>query len=114
MNPYILGEPLSVRLGSAIFPGNDAGKAFRIKRAEDGDVLEKQRANVWQGTLLHWRRIGVIASTKDKARFFIIEPADTPEEILFEDFYVRGKFKVVEKVNHTQDARDAWRAFKPE
>ena len=56
----------------------------------------------------------VIASTKDKARFFVIEPADTSEEILFEDFYVHGKFKIVERVNHTQDARDAWRAFKAE
>lgn len=114
MEQFVLGEPLQVRLGSAIFPGDDAGKSFRVKRADGGDLLEKEQANVWEGQLINWRRIGVIASTKDKARFFIIEPADTPEEILFEDFYVRGKFKVVEKVNHTQDARDAWRAFRGE
>ena len=113
MNPYTLGEPLSVRLGSAIFPGDDVGKSFRIKRIEDGDLLQRERANLWEGTLLNWRRIGVMASTKDKARFFVIEPADTLEEIRFEEFYVQGKFKIVQKVNHTQDARDAWRTFKP-
>lgn len=114
MNSNTLGAPLAVRLGSAIFPGNDAGKSFRIKRGPDGDLLQNQQANVWEGTLLNWRRIGVIASTKDKARFFVIEPADAPEEILFEDFYVKGNFRIVQKINHTQDARDAWRAFTPE
>ncbi len=70
MNLYTLGEPLSVRLGSAIFPGDDAGKSFRIKRVEEGDLLEKERANLWEGTLLNWRRIGVIAGHQGQGAFF--------------------------------------------
>jgi hypothetical protein len=113
MNPYAVGEPLHVRLGSAIFPGNDAGKSFRIKRVE-GDLLQQEQANVWEGTLLNWRRVGVIAGTKDKARFFVLEPSDVDDELLFEDFFVKGKFRIVETVNNTQRARDAYRLFRAE
>ena len=41
-------------------------------------------------------------------------PAYMEDEILFEDFFVRGKFRIVEKVNNTQRARDAYRTFKAE
>jgi hypothetical protein len=113
MNSNAIGGPLRVRLGSAIFPGEDAGMSFRIKRAE-GDLLQQEQANVWEGTLVNWRRVGVIAGTKDRARFFVLEPADAEDELTFESFFVRGKFRVVEKVNNTQRARDAYRPFKAE
>lgn len=115
MNSYTSGDPLSVRLGSAIFPGNDAGRTFRVKRIQDGEFLSNERGSyVWEGTLHDWRRIGVIAGTKDKARFFVLEPSDSEDELIFEDFYVRGKFRISSHVNNTHQARDAWRAFTPE
>lgn len=113
MDLYSVGEPLRVRLGSAIFPGEDAGMSFRIKRPE-GDLLQQEQANIWEGSLLNWRRIGVIAGTKDKARFFVLEPGEGDDELVFQHFFVRGKFRIVEKVNNTQRARDAYRAFKAE
>jgi hypothetical protein len=112
MNAYEIGGPLEVRLGSAIFPGDDAGKQLRLKRIE-GDVLVRERANVWQGTLKNWLRIGVLAGSKDRARFFVLEPGGSDEEILFADFFVRGKFTVVETINNAQAARRAYDAFEP-
>jgi len=109
---YQIGEPLEVCLGSELLPGDDAGKQLRVKRVE-GDVLVRERANVWQGTLRNWRRVGVLQGSKDKARFFVLEPSDTDDEIRFENFYVRGKFKRVETVNNAQAARRAYQAFEP-
>jgi hypothetical protein len=108
-----LGGPLKVRLGSAIYPGNDPGKQFRVKRRE-GDVLVNDRANTWEGTLTHWRRIGVLAGTKDQARFFVLEPGQNDDELRFADFFVRGKFRIVEKINNAQQARRAYSVFTAE
>ncbi|AUX35789.1 MULTISPECIES: hypothetical protein [Sorangium] len=107
---YTIGEPLNVRVGSAIYPGNDAGPAFLVKRAE-GDLLQQEQAITWEGPICNWRRVGVIANTKDKARFFILEPADEYDELLFEGFYVKGKFRIAHREDNTHLARDAYRAF---
>jgi hypothetical protein len=67
------------------------------------------RANIWEGTLTNWRRIGVLAGSKDQARFFILEPGEIDD-----DFFVRGKFRIVEKINNAQQARQAYSAFTAE
>ena len=64
-------------------------------------------------TLLNWRRVGVLAGSKDRARFFVLEPGGTDEEIRFADFFVRGQFTIGATINNAQAARRAYNAFEP-
>lgn len=60
-----------------------------------------------------WRRVGVLTRRGDAARFFVLEPADDEDEIRLGELFVRGRFQVVEKVNATKKAEEAWKAFEP-
>jgi hypothetical protein len=100
--------PLHVRMGS------EPGVSFRIKR-QGGDLVPGARQGAaLEATITNWERIAVIAGTKERARFFLLEPGETAEAIEFDGFFVRGRFRVVEKINHERKARDAFAAFKAE
>lgn len=100
------GAELSVRIGR-----RPEGTQFLVKVAEPVEV-QRERGNILRGTIKPgWRRIGVLAALATKARFFVLEPAETEERIDFEGFSVQGRFRVVEKENNAERARAAFKAF---
>lgn len=73
---------------------------------------EQLEANIFRGRLEVWRRVAVLASTTQNTRLFVLEPGDVEEKLtLREPFFVRGRFRVVERVYVSAAARTAWFLF---
>lgn len=95
-----------------VLVGNAAGVSVRFKpnlKIEDVRRVE----HTIEGTIRGWRRIAILIETERMTRLYVIEPGDTPEEITFGRFYVRGHFTIVAKDNNPQRARAAFLAFEP-
>ena len=92
--------------------GNAPGACLRIKH--DGrELLDHEGGHVWAGTIEDWTSAAVCTSAGVRARFWRIVPsADAPEaEIAFAGFFVRGRFTVKDKINHSHKAADAFVSF---
>jgi excisionase family DNA binding protein len=102
------GTPLEVRCGSLKTGARLSVKAPRelAGRLKMGDVVT--------GRAEGWRRIAVLMGNGDKARLFVLEPAASLNEIVFEGFFVRGRFEIVEKDNNPTRARSGFTAFEAE
>ena len=72
--------------------------------------------NMRAGTLRGPKKPGILAydKTNNRARFFLLEydPAADMQEVTFDECFVSGRFHIREKVNHTNRAREAYRAFR--
>ncbi|WP_437670864.1 helix-turn-helix domain-containing protein [Sorangium sp. So ce131] len=102
------GATLDARIGS----GPDA--SFRVKHSRDEFELTERRGPEWTGMIPSgWRRIAILGTSKELARYWEIEPAEGESVLHFEGFYVRGGFRVVETVSTTQRAVAAFKAFQP-
>ena len=85
------------------YDGHD--KAYLRVKTPTGEVGD-------HGKIANWERVAVVTAGGGTVRVFVLEPAETPNEIAFRKFYVRGNFKIVEKINNTAKARVAWDEFK--
>jgi excisionase family DNA binding protein len=91
--------------------GNAPGESFRIK-VGGGHLSEDARSGrVIDGHVDRFDRVAVLSGGEGKHRFFEIEPGESEEEIRFGDFFVRGRFRFANKVNHPEKARAAWKSF---
>lgn len=99
---------LEVRMGSK------EGVSFRLKAVRQL-VDSTKEGSVRTGVLSEgWQQIAVMAGKGDEARMFVLEPAPGEDETLgFKGFYVRGPFKITEKINNQRKAYERWKAFEP-
>lgn len=96
----------------AICIGHTEGKKLSI-RAPTELTLERVEGNVQQGEVPNgWQTVGVLSGGDGKDRFWLLEPASSPNEIVWGPFFVRGRFRVAEKVNNAEKARATWKDFK--
>jgi excisionase family DNA binding protein len=110
--PKAGGNPLFVQCGSM------PGVTFQVKQALWGKnnlkiVRDGLGARTRFDTPAGWKRIAVLTGKKDENsyRYFLLEPADKFQELAFEGFFVRGQFKVAERVNNSREAQDAFKRF---
>jgi hypothetical protein len=101
-----VGGPLEVRMGNA------NGKSFRVKYPGNLEGETRIDHHVIGGRIPTWRRVAVITGGEGKHRLQILEPADEDNELVFAGFSVRGRFRVVEKVNNAREAREMFTAFR--
>ncbi|AKT39141.1 helix-turn-helix domain-containing protein [Chondromyces crocatus] len=102
------GGILEARIGSA----PDA--SFRVKHTREEFEVEEKHGAEWVGTIPGgWHRIGVLGTSKERARFWEIEPAEGESVLHFEGFYLRGGFRILETVSVSARAREAFRHFRP-
>lgn len=102
------GSLLEARIGSA----PDA--SFRVKHTGEEFESEKKYGAEWIGTIpAGWSRLGILGTSKERSRFWEIEPAEGESLLHFEGFYLRGGFRIVETVSSTPKARAAFRDFQP-
>lgn len=95
--------------------GKEGDVAFRVKTPGDLDGFYRPALGVSEGTLVSWKRIGVIFTNKaNKSQFFVLEPGGEDNEVKHGSFYVRGRFVVAEKIHNSQKAVEAWDAFTAE
>lgn len=100
------GPMLEARVGSV------EGKSFRLKTLGNREVGRKgHKVDVEVDT---FRRAALVFSGKTTNRMFVLEPAEKPDEFRFGPFFVRGRYRVVEKINDAKAASQAWKAFEPE
>lgn len=95
--------------------GQEAGAVLRVRLpGPAGEAVEpSSKAAPAEGQVKAWRRVGVLHGRAGKLRFFELEPASEDGEVKLGALYVRGRFRVVEKVNNAKAAREAWEAFQP-
>lgn len=107
-------RPLQVRMGSV------EGLSCRVKMPELLEDSSKE-GGIRTGTLKRWRRVGVIIGGKGVQKvegrkgytFWELAPGDKEISIEQGPFFVRGRFRVVRKVEHSREAIDAYDAFEP-
>ena len=105
--------------------------ALAIREGTDGDYFLRVRGHIkseerqvgddiTQYLITRpWERVAVQTGKKsaNSYRLFILEPAPPETEpdqgLTFAGFYVRGAFKVVEKINNSKEALAAWKAYDP-
>jgi excisionase family DNA binding protein len=95
--------------------GHERGVMFRLKYAgEDGKPTEPEsKREPVEGRVRRWRRVAILHGRAGKLRMFVLEPADEAAELTLGDFYVRGRFQAVQKVNNAKQAEESWAAFQP-
>jgi len=93
--------------------GHERGTAFMVKHPGELDERTRVERNVIAGRVSLWRRLGVLSGGGDAYRFFILEPGDADQELLFGSFFVRGPFRVALKINNSHEAQLAFARFQP-
>lgn len=102
-----LGTLLDVRIG------NQPGACMRVKHT-GAELLDREAGQIWTGTISHWSRVAICASSGVRARYWLLEPAEEGapvDEIAFSGFYVRGRFRRVEVINNARRASETFSAF---
>jgi hypothetical protein len=94
--------------------GNHGGASLSVRSANpvggierDGDVL-RGRIGRWSRVLV--RTIGVGGSS----RVWVIEPGPDQNEIRFGDFFVRGRFAIVDHSKNARKVEQIWKKTPPE
>jgi hypothetical protein len=87
--------------------GSRPHASFRVKHVQkDGQGADHTIPAGWQ-------RIGVLGTSRDRVRFWIIEPAAGEGGLYFEEFFIRGGFRTVECIDVGPKALAAFRSFVP-
>jgi excisionase family DNA binding protein len=109
-------EPaLRIRKGSA------TGASLRV-RAVDLEVLEEEKradGKVETAIVPSFKRAAIVYTGKrsNGSKYnhaFIIEPSDEHERIELGDFFVEGRFRIVEKITDAEEASKRFRSFRAE
>jgi excisionase family DNA binding protein len=104
---------LSMRLGT------EGDYLLRVKGAVVTPYRNaNSKAPAWEGLVPPgWKRIAVLRGKKKENdyRFFILEPASHANhqeaDLEFSDFFIRGDFRIVRKINNPRKAIAAWESF---
>src|SRR3954471_23970860 len=97
--------------------GSKLGRNFQVKQASGGTVERDGAARL--GVIAEWSAVAVRSVKKknwqdvagnwrDSVYFYELAPADEENEIKFDEYYIRGRFKIVLQETDAQRARDAW------
>jgi len=102
--------------------GSKLGRNFQVKQASGGAVERDGAARL--GVIAEWSAVAVRSVKKknwqdvagnwrDSVYFYELAPADEENEIKFDEYYIRGRFKIIRQETDAQRARDAWHSFEP-
>ncbi len=90
--------------------GNAPGYSFRAKIP--GLEVTGKKGSQLDAVVRRFAGRGAIAfSGKQMNRMFVLEPANEPNQFELGPFYIRGRYRVVEKVNSPRRAAERFRAF---
>ena len=92
--------------------GHAAGVSLKVKHPGALRAKERVQENVISGKVASWKRVVVLSRLEDKTRLFVLEPASGEEKIELGPFFVRGRFRIAEKVNNAERAAEAWKVEK--
>lgn len=99
--------PLRVVLGRV------QGYNLKVKYPGELEGEERIAEHTIAGNVPRWARVAVFTGHAGTARMFVLEPDPDAEEQTLEHnaFSVRGRFKIVEKINNAAKAGEAWKRF---
>ncbi|UJR81510.1 helix-turn-helix domain-containing protein [Sandaracinus amylolyticus] len=94
--------------------GNAPGASFMVK----GGAFEEsgRDGRVIDGVIREFRRVAIKFGDggRHAQRMFVLEPATRSDEFTLGPFFVRGRYRVVEKINNPADVAERWKTFDPE
>jgi excisionase family DNA binding protein len=95
--------------------GNAPGASFMVKADEEIETCPVEGApkgaRVFDAKLARFTRAAVKFGGKTGQRMFVIERGDEPNEFALGPFWIRGRYRVVEKINNPAEAAARWKAF---
>lgn len=91
--------------------GNMPGSSFMVKVLGLEPLAIERDGHVLDGEVRTFTRAAIKFGGTTGQRMFVIEPADEPNEFVFGAFFVRGRYRVIEKVNNPATAAERWLAF---
>lgn len=97
--------------------GNRPGACFQIKvvggTSERVGVVDNRdpRVTIYMVEVAEFTRVAARLTGREMGRLFILEPADVDSEYVYGDFFVAGRFRIVEKVNNARAAAERWKSF---
>lgn len=96
--------------------GNVPGKSFRLKVVGGSThglahvVTEDPRDNILDIEIATFTRAALAFGGKTSLRTFVLEPGEH-DEFVFGPFFIRGTYRVVEKINNPAEASRRFREF---
>jgi len=99
------GPRLKVKFGSI------KGKSFRVKIP--GLEVTSKKDGISEGVVENFREGAVAFSGERNNRMFVIEPSEAQNEFTWGPFYIRGRYRVTEKVNRAGEASHRFSHFVP-
>jgi hypothetical protein len=93
--------------------GGERGASLRVKSSKIAKA-EKDGRCLRAEVPAAWARVGVIYGASEKQRFVVLEPSDEENFIGAgaNHLFVKGRFRIAEKVNNHRAALAAWKSFK--
>lgn len=92
--------------------GSKPGCSLRLKASTPLENTNKT-GGILEGELSAFQEVAVATSGRESNRIFILIPADDQNEIIFDEFFVRGKFAIDRKVNNPRLASEEFMSFTP-
>jgi hypothetical protein len=63
------------------------------------------------GTLEQWQKVAILHGHGGSLRLFVLEPSTETNELVWGDFYIKGRFSITQRVNNNKKAQQAWETF---
>ena len=91
--------------------GNAPGASFRL--SVRGGVLREtgRQKHTVEGEIDQFESVAIRSGGDGKHRFFELRPAQDKQELMFQGFFVRGRFQIAHKENNPERALAAWREW---
>lgn len=91
--------------------GNVEGKSFRLK-VDGFTETSRPDGHVVEGVVQSFERAAIAFAGTEGLRMFVIEPGPDENEFAFGPFFIRGNYRVVQKINNARDAAAKWADFR--
>ncbi len=94
--------------------GHKDGASLSVRCARPVSNLERD-GDTLRGTVQTWQRVIVKTSgVGGSVRVWILAPGSEANEIAFGNFYVRGRFSIVDQSNNVRKVAELWKRTTPE
>jgi len=82
------------------------------KFVNDIEMVTKNDQGLKEGVVMSFLSAAILTNTQGDKRFFRIVPGPD-NEMKFNGFFIKGKFKIIEKINNPRGADKAFKTFTP-
>lgn len=93
--------------------GNSPGESLMFKAIGPNSRITTTRVapRIVEGSVPSFTRAAIKFGGKTGQRMFVLEPSDDENEFALGQFFIRGRYRVAEKINNSAEAAERWLTF---